>query len=289
MMFTLLKKRWKVNSVNLFLIFCTFALGGSTCARVGKAIMGLSGLEVGFIWWLIYLLLISLLWPICVLLISIPLGQFVFFRNYIQRILRKFTGKKDSKIPKIAVFASGKGSNAENIIHFSQKTGLFTVSAIVTDRPNAGVVDIAKQFDIQCIIINEEDLTQAEDLVLTLQNLDISWLVLAGFLKKIPSTLINGFAGKIINIHPALLPDFGGKGMYGRRVHEAVIASGKKESGITIHWVDEHYDNGDVIFTATCEVSPDDSPETLEKKIRTLEFMHYPKVIAECIKKQMLR
>jgi formyltetrahydrofolate-dependent phosphoribosylglycinamide formyltransferase len=288
-MFTRLKNRWKVNSLNLVLIICTFALGGSACARVGKGILNLTSLEQGFLWWFIYIILITLLWPICVLLISIPLGQFVFFKNYIQRIGAKLFNKKNASDTKIAIFASGKGSNAENIIQFGKKTGLFSISVIVTNNQNAGVVDVAKRYNIQCVTISANDLEQPESLLLTLQNSSIKWIILAGFLKKIPATLISAFSGKIINIHPALLPEFGGVGMYGNRVHQAVISSGKKESGITIHWVDEHYDNGDIIFTAKCDVLPNDTPETLETRVRSLEILHYPKVIAECIKNQTVR
>lgn len=288
-MFNRLKERWKVNSLNLVLIICTFALGGSACAKVGKGIMSLTSLESGFIWWFIYIILISLLWPICVLLISIPLGQFVFFKNYIQRIGGKLFRKMNSSPTKIAIFASGKGSNAENIIRFSKQTGLFSVSVLVTNNPNGGIWDISKKYNLPCLLVTNEDWAKADSIEADLKNHKVEWIVLAGFLKKIPSALISAFSGKIINIHPALLPEFGGVGMYGNRVHQAVISSGKKESGMTIHWVDEHYDNGDIIFAAKCDVLPNDTPETLETRVRSLEILHYPRVIAECIKKQTVR
>lgn len=288
-MFNRLKERWKVNTVNLILILFTFALGGSTCARLGKAILGMMGMDSGPIGWISYLILITLLWPICVLLISIPLGQFSFFRNYIRRIGSKMSGKKGGKTQKLAIFASGKGSNAENIILFSKKTRLFSVEAIITNNPGSGVVQIAQKYDIQCITVKKEDLELPEALIYTLKNKGVNWIVLAGFLKKIPDALIQVFPGKIINIHPALLPEFGGKGMYGQHVHQSVIASGKKESGITIHLVDEHYDNGDIIFSATCEISPEDDATSLERKVRALELRHYPEVIADFMKKQMVR
>lgn len=288
-MLTRLKNRWKVNSFNLVLIICTFALGGSTCARLGESIMNFTSLEIGFIWWFIYVILISLLWPICVLLISIPLGQYLFFRKYIQRIVGKLSRKIKSSQTKIAIFASGSGSNAENIILFSKQTRLFSVPLLVTNNPYGGIWKISKKYSVPCILVTKEELAKPDSITTYLKNIEIEWVVLAGFLKKIPSPIISGFNGKIINIHPALLPEFGGTGMFGSRVHQAVISAGKKESGITIHWVDEHYDNGDIIFTAKCDVLPDDTSDTLEERVRTLEILHYPTVIADCIKKQTVR
>jgi phosphoribosylglycinamide formyltransferase-1 len=217
------------------------------------------------------------------------LGQFVFFKNYIQRIGGKLFRKLSSSPTKIAIFASGKGSNAENIIRFSKQSELFSVSVVVTNNPGGGIWDVAKKYNVPCILVTNEDLAKADPIEGNLKNHKVEWIVLAGFLKKIPSVLISAFSGKIINIHPALLPEFGGVGMYGNRVHQAVISSGKKESGMTIHWVDEHYDNGDIIFTAKCDVLPNDTPETLETRVRSLEILHYPRVIAECIKKQTVR
>ena len=195
----------------------------------------------------------------------------------------------NSSHTKIAIFASGKGSNAENIIRFSKQTDLFSVSVLVTNNPDGGIWDVAKKYNVPCVLVTNEALAEADEIAANLASLKVEWIVLAGFLKKIPGVFISKFSGKIINIHPALLPEFGGVGMYGNRVHQAVISSLKKESGITIHWVDEHYDNGDIIFTAKCDVLPNDTPDTLETRVRSLEILHYPRVIAECIKKQTVR
>lgn len=182
----------------------------------------------------------------------------------------------------IAIFASGAGSNAKNIIeHLNNKSNSSAeVSLVVCNKPGAGVLNIAADNNIPSIIIDKEKLFRGNGYVDELKAANIDFIVLAGFLWKVPSVLIKAFHGKMINIHPALLPKYGGKGMYGRLVHEAVLANKETESGITIHYVDEVYDNGQIILQATCLVSENDTPETLEKKVQVLEHRHFPAAVA---------
>lgn len=183
----------------------------------------------------------------------------------------------------IAIFASGAGSNARQIIlHFKHHTQI-RVSLIVCNKPGAGVITIAEQEGIPLLLISREEFFHGDAYVPILKKYQINYIILAGFLWKIPPSLIEAFAGKIVNIHPALLPRYGGKGMYGQHVHEAVLASGDHESGISIHYVDELYDHGQLIFQARCPVEPGDSPQSLAEKIHRLEHQHYPHVIEELI------
>ena len=179
----------------------------------------------------------------------------------------------------IAIFASGTGSNAANIIEYFKNHPTIRVSLIVSNRADAGVIKVADVNNLPVILTEKETFFRGNAYVDELLNADISYIVLAGFLWKIPQKIIDNYQNKIINIHPALLPKYGGKGMYGNKVHEAVIASGEKESGITIHIVDEQYDNGSIIFQATCPVLYDDTPNSLAQRIHGLEYEHFPKVI----------
>lgn len=284
-MFEKLKQRWKVNGPNLLLIITTFALGGSLCGYAGRKILLLTNLEKGVLWFVLYILLITLLWPICVLLISIPLGQFAFFKRYIIKIGKRMGGRKQH-ITHVAVFASGAGSNAEKIIHYFASSSTVKVSLVVCNKPGAGVLQIADKNGIPSLLIEKERFFKGDGYLPELKRYHIDFIVLAGFLWKIPASLLNDYPKKIVNIHPALLPKYGGKGMYGRAVHEAVVAARDKESGITIHFVDELYDHGEVIFQAKCEVDQLDTAETLAQKIHALEHANYPKVIASVIEKQ---
>ncbi len=185
---------------------------------------------------------------------------------------------------KLAIFASGAGSNAAKIIeHFSNHPTV-VIDLIVSNKKEAGVWGIAAAHQIDTLYINRESFINTDLCVKQLQAKGIGFIVLAGFLWKVPESLINAYPGKIINIHPALLPKYGGKGMYGMHVHEAVIAAGEKESGITIHYVDAHYDEGDIIFQAKCSIEPSDTPESLAGKIHLLEHTHFPKVIERLLK-----
>ena len=235
----------------------------------------------------------------------------------------------NNSVTHIAIFASGAGSNARKIIEYFEgadakfsdakfsdaqtsdakpgdaQTGdaqsgdtqsgaknqnRIKVSLIVCNVPTAGVLNIAKEKGIPTLLINKEEFART-GYVQSLQNADIEFIVLAGFLWKVPAVLVkafqpgNGKAKGIINIHPALLPKYGGKGMYGARVHEAVIAAGEAESGITIHWVNEYYDEGAIIYQATCSIKKDDTPETLADKIHVLEHAHFAPTIEKLLLK----
>jgi phosphoribosylglycinamide formyltransferase-1 len=195
---------------------------------------------------------------------------------------------------RIAIFASGTGSNAQKIVeHLASpsqtsspkergKTKNLTagVTLIVSNKSDAGVLKIAQASKIPTLIIDKEKFFRGNGYAEELKNAGIGLIVLAGFLWKIPVSLINAYPKKIINIHPALLPNYGGKGMYGHFVHEAVIRSGDKESGITIHYVDEIYDHGQIILQVKCLVSPADTAETLAKKVQALEHRHFPPAVA---------
>ena len=221
------------------------------------------------------------------MIVSFFFGQFKFFWNYEKKILTKigFIKKTAENIAqfKLAIFASGKGTNAEKIIQFFENHPVITVSLIVYNRPDAGVVDVAKKYGIKSIFIAKESLNENKNSLQLLQNEGITHIVLAGFLLKIPQYLIQAFPNKIINIHPALLPNFGGKGMYGDKVHQAVIASGEKESGITIHLVDEHYDHGKTVFQSTVTLADNETPESLAAKIHELEHRYFGEVIEKWI------
>ncbi len=179
----------------------------------------------------------------------------------------------------IAVFASGAGSNAQKIIsHFSHHDTVI-VALIVCNNPNAGVLTIAKQEGVPVLLIEKERFFRGDGYVGVFKENDINFIVLAGFLWKVPTSLTDAYPNKIINIHPALLPKYGGKGMYGHFVHEAVIANKETESGITIHYVNEHFDEGAPIFQASCPVLPTDTADSLAEKIHKLEHGHFAQVI----------
>jgi phosphoribosylglycinamide formyltransferase-1 len=185
----------------------------------------------------------------------------------------------------IAIFASGAGSNAREIINYFRGAEDIHVSLIVTNRPDAGVIKVARDAGIPVLLLEKERFFRGDGYIKELKTTDIDLIVLAGFLWKVPLSLIENYKELIINIHPALLPKFGGKGMYGNHVHEAVINAGEKESGITIHLVDELYDHGKTIFQARIPVSASDTPFTLAEKIHKLEHGHYPAVIEDFIQK----
>lgn len=184
---------------------------------------------------------------------------------------------------RIAIFASGAGSNAEKIIqHFKNHVSI-QVALVVCNKPEAGVINIAKQNGIPVLMIEKETFFRGNYYIDELKAQAIDFIILAGFLWKIPNALVQAFSERILNIHPALLPKYGGKGMYGNFVHEAVIKAGDVESGITIHVVDEVYDNGRTIFSTSCPVMLDDTPQTLAQRIHALEHKYYPEVIEKYI------
>lgn len=186
----------------------------------------------------------------------------------------------------LAVFASGAGSNAARIIDYFRHRRDIEVGVIVCNKPGAGVLNIAEKEGIPVVMIEKERFFRGDGYVDDLQKRGIDLIVLAGFLWKMPVSLIRSYPGKIVNIHPALLPKYGGKGMFGRFVHEAVIAASEKETGITIHYVDEQYDHGAPIFQAKVVVEADDTPETLAKKVHLLEYEHFPRIIEEVINRR---
>lgn len=184
---------------------------------------------------------------------------------------------------KIAIFASGSGSNAENIITFFAKDPEITVDSVFCNVPDAFVLKRAEKYQIPAYIFTREELRNPEKLLKELQAKHIDFIVLAGFLWLIPSFITAAYPNRIINIHPALLPSYGGKGMYGEKVHQAVIAAKEKQSGITIHYINEHYDQGDIIFQAKCDITPQDTPDTLAQKVHALEYEYFPGVIRKAV------
>ena len=178
----------------------------------------------------------------------------------------------------IAVFASGRGSNTQNIIEYFKNKNV-KVSLIVTDNKNAGVLRYASDYDIPAVVLSKDALANPSYLMDLLDKYRIDLIVLAGFLKLIPPQMIKAYKNKIVNIHPALLPDYGGKGMYGMNVHKAVKKAGEEYSGITIHFVNENYDEGEIIFQKKIKISPDDTPEDIADKIHKLEYKYYPLII----------
>ncbi|MDR3653543.1 MAG: phosphoribosylglycinamide formyltransferase [Paludibacter sp.] len=182
---------------------------------------------------------------------------------------------------KIALFASGSGSNAENIVRYFSTNDKFVFPVIISNKSNAFVHDRARTLQIPSFTFSKDEFSDGEKILGFLKQYEIDYVVLAGFLLKVPKVLIDSFPNKIINIHPALLPKYGGKGMYGHHVHQAVADSGDTESGITIHYVNSNYDEGDIIFQAKCAVLPSDTPDTIADKVHKLEYDFYPKVIED--------
>ncbi len=182
---------------------------------------------------------------------------------------------------KIAIFASGKGSNAKALIEALRDRPRIEVALLLSDRKDAGVFKLAEKEGIHSRCLKKNELKEGKALDSILQEHGIHLIVLAGFFRKIPEEVIEAYRGRILNVHPALLPNFGGKGMYGDHVHRAVIDAGKEESGISIHRVDEIYDNGEILFQKKCPVLPDDTPDRLGERIKGLEHEHYPQVVIE--------
>jgi folate-dependent phosphoribosylglycinamide formyltransferase PurN len=323
-----LQEKWGLAPVQFWLVILTFALGGSLSGRLCSYLLKMAFSEKNWAFWLVYPLVLTILWPFSVLFVSFFTGQFRFFKGYLGRVGAKLMGgigagagpvavgaaNISSATPvHVAIFASGAGSNARKIIEYfenqyvsefsadssnaNSKTGRpIKVSLIVCNVPTAGVLEIAKEKGIPTLLINKTEFA-ANGYVESLRNSDIDFIVLAGFLWKVPEVLVKAYQkgaalnniGKtsfgIINIHPALLPKYGGKGMYGSRVHEAVINAGESKSGITIHWVDENYDEGDIIFQAECTIAAGDTPEILAQKIHALEHQHFAPVIEKLLRR----
>ncbi|HKM92432.1 MAG TPA: phosphoribosylglycinamide formyltransferase [Prolixibacteraceae bacterium] len=182
---------------------------------------------------------------------------------------------------KIAIFASGSGSNAENIAQYFYASEYLNVVCIYSNNPGAFVLQRAQKLNIPTLVFNREQFYNSDVVLKSLVDYDVDLVVLAGFLWLVPTNIVSHF--KVVNIHPALLPNYGGKGMYGSKVHEAVVENGEKESGITIHYVNEHYDEGNIIFQAKCEVLPNDTPDDVAAKVHQLEYDNFPKVIDQLL------
>jgi len=185
---------------------------------------------------------------------------------------------------KVAIFASGSGSNAENIANYFKENNTVDISLIVSNKKDAFVLERAKKLGIEAVTFSKTDFDTTDKVTDYLRLKGIDFIILAGFLLKVPDNLLKAYPHKIINIHPALLPKFGGKGMYGDNVHKAVVESRETESGITIHYINENYDEGDIIFQAKCPVLPNDTFDDVAKKVHTLEYTHFPIVIENILK-----
>ena len=183
----------------------------------------------------------------------------------------------------IVIFASGAGTNAENIIRYFSNEKKAKVVLVLSNKPQAKVLERAAALGVDEFFFDRRQFYETEEVLFILQRRNTDLIVLAGFLWLIPSRIIEAYKGRIVNIHPALLPGFGGKGMYGDRVHNAVLDAHCTESGITIHFVNQHYDSGDIIFQARCPVLPGDDANTLASRVHALEYEHYPAVISSII------
>ena len=186
---------------------------------------------------------------------------------------------------RIAIFASGSGSNAQKIIEYFKKSTDIEVSIVLANRPDAYVLQRADNFEIPTHVFDREEFTNSDAVVNLLKNLKIDLIVLAGFLWLIPTNIVQAFPNRIINIHPALLPKFGGKGMYGMKVHQAVLNAGESESGITIHYVNDKFDEGEIIYQARYKIEKGDDIDMIAYKGQQLEHLYYPKVIENLLKK----
>lgn len=179
----------------------------------------------------------------------------------------------------IVILASGSGTNTENIIRYFQSSDVARVVLVVSNKADAYVLERAKRLQVPSLVIPRDKFLESGYVCSVLQEYHADLVVLAGFLLRIPDDMLAAYPQRIVNIHPSLLPKYGGKGMYGDKVHQAVVAAGEKESGITIHYIDGHFDEGVIIFQAKCPVLPDDTPEEVAHKVHALEYEHYPKVI----------
>ena len=186
-------------------------------------------------------------------------------------------------MPRLALFASGNGSNAQRIIEYFTGHPSITTGLVLCNKPDAFVLQRAQNLHVPSFVFSRKTFYETDEIPALLEMNQIDFLILAGFLWLIPVNLLNLYRNRIINIHPALLPKFGGKGMYGMKVHEAVFAAGDRESGITIHHVNERYDEGGILFQAKCPVSDNDTPQSLAEKVHVLEYRYYPEVIEQVV------
>jgi len=188
----------------------------------------------------------------------------------------------------IAIFASGNGSNAQNIVEYFKDNKEVNIKLFLTNKKDAYVIERAKDLGIPCIVFTAKELRESNKIVDVLKEYSIDFIVLAGFLLRIPKNLIELFPNKIVNIHPALLPKYGGKGMYGDFVHQAVKEAGDAKTGITIHYVNEHYDEGQIVFQKEVELDSEDTPDRIAEKVHALEYAYFPKVIEDILYNKQL-
>lgn len=184
---------------------------------------------------------------------------------------------------RLAIFASGTGSNAKKIIEYFKDNAHIEVALVVSNKKDAGVLPMAQSHDVPQLVINRSQFYDTQSILDELKTQQIDFIILAGFLWLIPNYLVNAYGGRMVNIHPALLPKYGGKGMYGMHVHRAVKAAGDKESGMTIHWVNQQYDEGATIFQARCEINEQDTAEDIAKKVLQLEHKHFAPVVEKIL------
>jgi formyltetrahydrofolate-dependent phosphoribosylglycinamide formyltransferase len=304
-MFKRLQEKWGVSTRQFWILFLVFGLTGTTAAALTRYITGWLGMDAATFWGWKVLLRVGMLvfgYQFILLAYGALFGQWAFFWKYERKLLTKLgilkevksqklevksggTQTSDSRLQtrKIAIFASGAGSNAEKIIAHLKNHSSIEVALIVCNKAGAGVLDIASKNGIPVLLIEKERFFRGDSYLPELENYGIDFIVLAGFLWKIPGALIKAYPNKMINIHPALLPNYGGKGMYGMKVHEAVIAAGEKQSGITIHYVNEHFDEGEAIFQAICLIEAGETPESLAQKIHMLEHRHFPEQVVKLL------
>jgi len=205
--------------------------------------------------------------------------ELVYFFVTFGHIILPFMKKR------IAIFASGSGSNAQKLMEHFKRSNDVEIALVLTNNPDAYVLQRADNFEIPSHIFDRHEFYQTDNIIDLLKNLEVDLIVLAGFLWLIPKNLIAEYPGRIVNIHPAILPKYGGKGMYGDFVHNAVLAAGEQEGGITIHYVDENYDEGEYIYQAKYRIDKGDSLEMIKFKGQQLEHQHYPKIVETLIKK----
>lgn len=279
-----LREKWKVNSRDFFWILVCFAVTGSITAWVSKAITSWVAVEKwSASWWSLKGAVLFIGYPMFLLIIGYCFGQFNFFGPFVKKLYgRKALVRTKNESVNIAIFASGAGSNAREIIRHFQHHSTIQVTLIVSNKPGAGVIQVAETNGIPYKITSKAQM-DTRDFILNLKTEKIDWVILAGFLLKIPPALIHAFPNKIINLHPALLPAYGGAGMYGKYVHEAVLANKETQSGITIHYVDEVYDHGEIICRFECPVNENDTVGSLAEKIHTLEHCHFAAIIESTI------
>ncbi len=297
-MFKRLQEKWGVSTRQFWILFIVFGLTGTTTAILTRYITAWLGMDASTFWgWKVLLRICMLVFGYQFILLGYGalLGQWTFFWKYERKLLGKLGILKEVKsqklkvktdqlqAKKIAIFASGAGSNAEKIITYVKDRPSIEVAVVVCNKPGAGVLSIAGANGIPVLLIEKERFFRGDSYLPELKRYGVDFIVLAGFLWKIPMALISAYPNRMINIHPALLPKYGGKGMYGMKVHEAVLLAGEKESGITIHYVNEHFDEGEHIFQASCAIEAHDTPESLAQKVHALEHRHFPEELVKVL------